>query len=597
MKFSPTPPANLLLRVTALPDRRSAHRIITATIPYGLAVAAILFFARRARFGVWALPFFDETEHLLGGWALDSGERLYRNFVDLHGPCVFMLAQIYGALFGWSHANLARLVIAGLAGLAGAAVAASPALRGAARVWAVCLYFGLLATVWLVQGLYLFSTYPIAGAFAVIALALFVVPAGARVTIPAWAASAAGCANAFLAFTSFSDAPTGLLFSACSCLAAGCCGHAKAVRAHLAGALTTGLVLLGWLAVWGDIRGYLAFHVAFGMVIFPKFAAFWWGGFYDSLILSLHPDRLVQTAALAFNALAAVAALVLASQPGRGRIAAILSVLATGVAIVLLNLRALTTFQNGTFLFAGIGWFAISTVAAPQGVWRMSRSGSRPIPARIESDPCQKPLAHEAAEGGAQPVRAGRLGADVAGESMFPRIGILPACMAAASCVLVVGLTDAVLRHAIYSPPPITRAQFLSQPPAPIANRLEGPLFDAIRRITRPDERILVLVYRPTIYFAAERLPIDRLYEYLPTDAMYAKSPQLGEARDLCDILAKSPPPVIVFDNWAVWGIYRPADYMPCLFTTLAAKYTYVPEPGDTAPEASKLYVRNDRTK
>ena len=48
--------------------------------------------------------------HLLGGRALNSGYRLYDSFVDLHGPCIFMLAQDWEAAFGWSHSNLARLV-------------------------------------------------------------------------------------------------------------------------------------------------------------------------------------------------------------------------------------------------------------------------------------------------------------------------------------------------------------------------------------------------------------------------------------------------------------------------------------------------------
>jgi hypothetical protein len=507
-----------------------------------VCVAAFLFFARRARFGLWALGFGDETMHLLGGWALDSGERLYKNFVDLHGPGIFMLAQIYGALFGFDHANNARLVIAGLAVLAGAAVGTSPALRGASRACAAALYFGLLATVWLTQGLYLFSYYPISGAFTVIALAWFVVPAIARAPIPAALAAIAGIACALLAFTSYSEAPSALLFSAGGCLAAWQGGQARAARAHLAGFVAAGILLAAWLAIWGDILGYLTFHVLFAAKIYQQVGPLSLRGLLMSLTPSSQPDRLVQGAAVIFAAIGSLAALILAVRAGSGRVAAVFAVLASALGLVLLNIRGLSIFQDGAMLVGAIGWFALAGAAAIAGI--------RPRTSH--------------------PIWAG------------------------AACIAIVAITDGVLRHAVFSPPPMTRAQFLAQPYAPIAARGEGPLFDAIRRLTRPDERILALVYRPEIYFGAGRRPIDRFYEYLPTDAIYARAPFFGEQRDLCAILETSPPKVIVFDNWAVWGIYKPIDYMPCLFKALAAKYKHIPEPGDEGAEAAKLYVRND---
>ena len=256
-------------------------------LPLLAALAAALFFARRAWFGLTAIGFNDETMHLLGGWALDSGERLYRNFDDVHGPGIFMLMQAYGALFGWAHANGARLVIAGLAVLAGLAVGTSPGLQGARRWCAVALYFGLLATVWLTQGLYLVSYYPISGAFAVMVLAWFVVPACARTRVPRPAAAAAGVACALLAFTSFQQAPTAVLFSAGGCLAAWRGGQPRAVAAHLAGVAASGVLLLAWLLRWGDLRGYLALHVYFGLVVYPQFGPVTLRSFLASLVPSL----------------------------------------------------------------------------------------------------------------------------------------------------------------------------------------------------------------------------------------------------------------------------------------------------------------------
>ncbi len=199
-------------------------------VPLVAAVAAGLFFAWRAWFGITALSFNDETVHLLGGWALNSGDRLYRNFVDVHGPAIFMLMQGYGALCGWAHANGARGVIIGLAALSAIAIGTSPAVRGQSRLCAIALYLGLLASVWLVQGLYLVSYYPVSGAFAVMALGWFVVPACAGAPIPQAAAAAAAMASALVAFTSFQQAPSALLFSAGGLLASWRSGPCRSIR-------------------------------------------------------------------------------------------------------------------------------------------------------------------------------------------------------------------------------------------------------------------------------------------------------------------------------------------------------------------------------
>ena len=512
-------------------------------LPLLAALVAALFFARRAWFGLTAIGFNDETMHLLGGWALDSGERLYRNFDDVHGPGIFMLMQAYGALFGWAHANGARLVIAGLAVLAGLAVGTSPGLQGGRRWCAVALYFGLLATVWLTQGLYLVSYYPVSGAFAVMVLAWFVVPACARARIPRPAAAAAGVAGALLAFTSFQQAPTALLFSAGGCLSAWRGGQPRAVAAHLAGVAASGVLLLVWLLRWGDLRGYLALHVYFGLVIYPQFGPVTLRSFLASLVPSLDPGWVVQGAGIVFGGLGCLASLGVSLRAGPGRGAAVAATLATLAGLVLLDVRGLPLFQNGPLVMGGFGWFTLAACALPPPPRRQARSGMTPL-------------------------------------------------WAATACLAVIAVTDAAFRHATYSPTGLTRAQFLSQPPSLLARRQGGPMFDAVRRVTHPGERMLALVYSPASYFDAGRLPVDQFYAYLPMDAAYAAHPVLGQTRDLCRTLEASPPPAILFDNWVVWDLYAPIDYMPCVIEALSRRYTYVAEPGD---DGQKLFVRNDR--
>jgi hypothetical protein len=347
-----------------------------------------------------------------------------------------------------------------------------------------------------------------------------------------------------LAFTSYSEAPSALLFSLAGCFACWASGQASSVRAHLLGFCASGFLLLAWLLIWGDVVGYLAFHFLFGQTALLKHGVIPFGQLVSSLSPSLKPDHLVQLVAIIAGGLGSAGSAWLARRSGAGPAAAAFWSLTTLAGLILLDARGLTIFQNGAMVMAAIGVFAVTL---PSVIQRFSLPG------------------------GSAPL------------------------WASVACVLTVAIAEAGLRNAIYSPTALTRAQFFAQPPAAIALRGDDALDQAVRRLTKPDERILALVYRPDFYWSAGRLPINRLYEYLPSDARYAKSPMLGQQRDLCTILATSPPPVIVFDNWTVWGAHKPVDYMPCLFDVLAAKYKYIQEPGDAGKDAAKLYVRSDR--
>ena len=150
-----------------------------------LVVMSLLFFSIRNWNGLWFPAFGDELEHLLGGKVLNAGGVLYRTYVDSHGPVTFVLTEFYGAVFGWSHANSARLISTGFALLASMFVATSPALPNTmTRLWATNLFLGLIAAVWLTQGLYLVSYYPIAGSLVTVGLVSFVVASwrGSRIS-------------------------------------------------------------------------------------------------------------------------------------------------------------------------------------------------------------------------------------------------------------------------------------------------------------------------------------------------------------------------------------------------------------------------------
>jgi hypothetical protein len=504
-----------------------ASGVLCTLASVACACAAIAFFCLRIWHGVWFISFNDEAMHLLGGRFLDAGGRLYKGFVDLHGPGIFMFAQAYGALFGWSNGNYARLVPAALVGLSGIAVALSPALGGVAgRAWALALFYGLTASVWLVQGLYLFSYQPVSAAFLTVLLASSIMPPCYGKDPGPGSAAAGGIAAALAGFCAFTWLPSIFLWLAAALAVLWRMRRFRSITLFLAGLCLALLLLAGWLFRYGDPLGYLIYHFVFGLTIFTQTNPQSPGHFLRSLVPGGQPQFFVQDLALACVLLAAVIGW------RRTRRLPQLAVLA---GVLALNLRGSTGFQNGAFLVVAIACFSL-TVA--QALGEVSRTAWRSLAATA------------------------LVGATMAGGEMF-------------------------MRQALSNPTPMTRAEMLRVPPIVIARSSDAPLFRKIRELVRPNERMLALVYRPDLYWAADRLPIDGYYMYSRKDAIYARSPWLGRPRDLCVTLRETPPPVIVFDDWQ-GGDGRPEDYMPCVIHILEKSYL-------RSPDFPDLYVRQDR--
>jgi hypothetical protein len=503
--------------------------------PAGILLLALLFLGWRFWTGIFFLSFEDEAVHLLGAKMLNEGGVLYRTFVDSHGPVIFLLTQVYGALFGWAAPNGARVIPVLLAILAGAAVAASPGLPGwRARCWGVSLFAGLLATVWLLQGLFMLSYYPVAGALAGIALAAFAAGAWSGAEVPAGLSFAAGAALALLVGSAYSYAPSAVLIAAGGGWAALREGQWRALRALAAGAVAGGLLVLLHLLWFGDLRGYLAFHVAESQVDYARYIGFSLRVFGRSLIPSLRPDDIVQSLAVVCTAasFAGFLALDVAQPAGRRRHAGGIALGVLGV--LLLNARGMSIFQDGSFVIAAIVLLAIAVAR---------------LLARL------------------------RWQAEILGS----------ACVA-----LLIVAFHAAARPALYTPFGFDRAKMAGFPRWPLPSPADAPVFARVRALVGPGERILALTYQPSFYLHAGRDPMDGFYTYFPWDADYAKSPWFGMQRDLCTTLTAVPPPLIVFDQSPLWG-HKPEDYMPCLFAALQRNYVR-----DSAIDtgAEQIYVR-----
>ncbi len=470
--------------------------------------------------GLSFLTFPDEAAQVLGGQILDDGGVLYRTFVDSHGPFIFMLAQVYGGMFGWSAPNGVRGFNILLTVLAVLSVAASPALTSPrARIWAMSLFCTLLAGIWLRQGFYQFSFYPLAGALASIVLSGLVLPACQGGSPSPGRALPAGLALVCLVANAYSFAPSAVLLALAGSSTAAVAGR-RGARMALGTGILLGLIGFGaYMRIFADLRGYLAFHVAENQFVYSHYIGASLGQFWLSLVPS--PDRLerVQDIALCCMAAGLAGQLALAARHAEDRARRSWVIAATFAGIVLLNGRGSITFQDGTFVYAAITAFSITSANVLALLARRARI-------------------------------AGTLGT-----------------------VLVAGAALLATRQAPYLPQGMTAWEIAKTPKWPIGSPSDAPLFRLIRRITRPEQRILALPYHPRFYLLAGRMPIDGYYAYFRWDADYAQEPWFGRPHDLCTALGKTLPAVISVAEVGVWG-YRPRSYVPCLADILRTRYT-----------------------
>ena len=513
-------------------------------LPAALLLAlATCWFAVRSVHGIHFLSFGDESGHLVGARALRAGDILYRDFIDAHGPLSFMAAQAFGVAFGWKEPLNARWGIVVIVGLAALAVYNSAAFRHTTnRLWGTAIFLGLISAPWLVQALNMVNYHILCGVLVTIVLAGLVAPAWFDEIITDKAALLCGFCLAFLCADAYSLAPTAVLLA----LSTGCAlwGRQSAatlrrVSAHVAVGFAAGALAVGiWMLCFGDIVGYLVFHVISNQVNYARYLPHGWRVAFDSLIPSTASGALVQSgAAITFlSGLLLLTAARFASFR-TNPLSRLLSLALLALGILLINFRGSFGFQDGGFLVASIALFALALPSA--------------------MSPAAASLSRRRAW-----IATFAIGVVLCGSEM----------------------TD---RAAIASPFHATRAQFAAWPKTYLAAKYQLPIFRRIRSILKPGERLLVLVYDPDLFLTAGFLPIRKYHEYLPWEADYARNPWFGRTRDLCADIPADPPPVILFDDWKVWRAYAPEAFMPCIPEILKKDYV--------AGGFPHLYIRRDR--
>jgi hypothetical protein len=522
-----------------------ADRWLTLAPAILLAALAAIFFGVRVWYGIWFSLFADESEHILGGMALNHGAILYRTFIDAHGPVTFMLTQAYGAVLGWSYPNGVRLIPACLALCSGGCIVTSAAMtRRITKLWAISLFFGLLASVWLLQAVYMVNYHGIAGFLMSIGLALFVVPVWLRATVTRLQASLAGASFMLVVLTAYAFVPAICLLTASAILAAKQGSAKQAIAAFIAGGAAGFVAVLIWLIIFGDLTGYIIFHFITNQFIYSHYlhdlnflSA---SAFLSSVVPSFQPIALVHCLAL----VCMTVSLAIFCELERRQAASLsmyASIIIGFIGLLVLCVRGGTLFQDGCFVVAAITLAAMSIAIVLE---------------HIES----------AAVTGLLTLRHAMLGSLLIG-------------------VCIAG-SESAMRRAITSPSGLTRRTMGHDWPVSMGIS-PYPEYARIRQLTAPNERVLVMPYKPFVNLWAGRLPMDKYTAYLPWDADYAKAPWFGRDRDLCADMTKSPPKLVYFDDWIVWGRWRMADYAPCFIAILAKDYIRQTDFPD-------LYLRRD---
>jgi hypothetical protein len=100
---------------------------------------------------------------------------------------------------------------------------------------------------------------------------------------------------------------------------------------------------------------------------------------------------------------------------------------------------------------------------------------------------------------------------------------------------------------------------------------------DLIRRVTAPEDRILVFTWANFIYLFAGRLPASGYFFYFPWQAEYSRHPVLGINIDVCSDIRTKRPKAVLRDGQPAFFLPLPqfqwASYGGCIDEVLAADY------------------------
>lgn len=242
---------------------------IFATLFLTLSICYFFLVSNR---GFWFLSFGDEAEHLLGAKIINDGGRLYVDYVDTHGPVIFLLGQIYGFIFGWHFPQGARafLPIMGLF-LPILTFLSLKRITYEMKCTAISTYLLIISFWWLYEGLYLVSFYPISGFLISILLSIFIFPSLREEDLPSSTLIASGSLCVIINFTAYSNGPSTFLFALSGLWPLIKNRDFHRIKLFILGVIISLMSIIIWILKYSDLKGFVLYHILFNQVSYSKF--------------------------------------------------------------------------------------------------------------------------------------------------------------------------------------------------------------------------------------------------------------------------------------------------------------------------------------
>lgn len=328
-------------------------KISKNTFPILVFLLSLIIFIVSSLKGIGSPSFGDESGHMLGAFALTHGDILYKDYIDAHGPFIYMLSWIPALFVGFHYAYLLRSVPIAATLLAAWAIFCSPLLKTqASRLLGAACWLGAIAFFWVAQGLNMDSYWTLGGDLIAIILACSVLPALFNISISRTLCFWSGACLTFLCLTAYSFTPSAIFIFSGLCLA-GRTERQKTIFYTILGGVSSGIVFLIWMFFYGDLGGYIAYHFVLNQFYYARYISFGLSPLFHSLLPSFAPDAVMNT----LGTLSFYAGVLIVFLQARFRVAAVLVV----VALLLTQIRGGVEFQDGTFLVGSLALLALVT--------------------------------------------------------------------------------------------------------------------------------------------------------------------------------------------------------------------------------------------
>ncbi|PLC48049.1 hypothetical protein CR159_20195 [Pollutimonas subterranea] len=515
---------------------------------YGAALFAAIglsVFLLRAKAGLYLFEFGDESEKFVAAQMMLHGMTLYRDIFAHHGPVSYIIAHLYAALVSPTDFSYIRWVMVILALMSAASIYLSPSLKNTpARLWTVGVFLSLLSSIWVLQGIHMVLYHQIGGFLLVVPVTQLFVPLLLGDTPRKAGVVFSGLAIVISCFTAYSFGPTSvLLVLACLILVftrTGMAGFRRFALYFTAGLAIGLLLLLSWMSVFSDLKGYLVYHFYFNQAVYSRFIDFSLADVKNVFKLSFTPATTIHSFVLVgfVSWLFVLASRFFPAADNKLRFWGSMAILIFVFAIALVNPRGGIGIHDAGFVILNMSLFALSAALCLQSP-RFST----------------------------------------------PRASAAQIVIGAMATIVAVLIFEQVSRHGISSPHQTPknelRQHVVRMRPA------DAPVFEFIRSVSKPEGDMLALIFNPGVYIRSDRRPASGHYYYLPWQAAYNKNSVGGYKIDICKDIAERRPSVIFFDDWKVLQTYPIDEYEPCVPAIIKDKYTAV-------GNGSQLYLRSD---